>query len=439
MTLYLNDGRPPTESSSHAYLLGLAEDLRIEATSLGVSLTPPTRGSDFRSVLEAYRADRRLVVGALDDLFEVARSYVSMEEFWEDAELQVRGESDHAFWDSYENGLRRRMEALVARTFGSQNAVLTTSGMAALDVALRSRLRPGDRLLVHNRSYFETSELIAALYGPWSVQVVGCDATDPDSLTAAIAGGIDVALVETVVNGPCVEVPRLDILLAAEVPVVLDNSAVGWALPASLLADQDLVVIESGTKYLCRQASIGVALGDAWVDAIRAVTRQTGVALQGRALHHIRPGEVSRIRERLALHADRLERFVAVVCDLASEELQAISARDGAEGRLDPLSRVLATKARGSMVYLRFRHSASNDEDAYRKAVAQWNEAVSGHRIRAGFGWTETSARAYGRDRLNTSEGDAFIRISVGIEPAADVETMAEVMVEALLSARTSK
>lgn len=439
-----NRAVPPSSAPSTAqYLAGLAADLRAEAKGLGIvgrdidglDTVEPGTGT-FVSDVRSYRRAREAVANALHRRFEIAQGYRSMEEFWEDATRQERGESDFAFWDTYENGYRRRIEQLIALTFGMKQAVAINSGMAAIDVALRSRLYPGSRLLVHNRAYFETSELIDHVLPAWGVEVVRTDMTDREAVAAAIRRRPDAALVETVVSGPSVDIPYLELLIDAEVPVVLDNSAVGFGLPGSILADfSRVVVVESGTKYMCRDASVGVVLGGAWAEDARLMTRRTGIGLQGRGLHYVRPGEVARLRDRLVLHSHRLTRFVETLRDDSDGMLVVTTAVDGAGGRDDLLPRLIRDGARGCLAYLRYRRPPPDPEAAYRTGVARWAATSGGHRVRAGFGWTDTCTRAYGADRLNTVAGLAFVRVSVGIEPEEDVVSMASAMARHLIAA----
>jgi cystathionine beta-lyase/cystathionine gamma-synthase len=435
--------QPPAAPSTTHYLACLAAELRIEANNLGVSIEDIHRldqveagTATFRSAMGAYRRVRHAVADALHRRFEIAQGYRSMEEFWEDAVRQERGDSDLAFWDSYENGYRRRIEQVIAATFGAERAVAVNSGMAAIDVVLRSRLQPGSRLLVHERAYFETTELIDHLLAPCGVEVVRTDMTDRDALAAAARQRPDAALVETVVSGPSVDIPHLDVLIDSGVPVLLDNSAIGFALPGSILsAGGEVVIVESGTKYLCREASVGVVLGAAWAEEARATTRRTGVGLQGRGLHHVRPGEIAHVRDRLLIHTHRLSRFVERLRDESDALLTVTTALNGAEGRGDLLARLVHAGAGGCTAYVRYRRPPPDVETACRRGVAGWAAAIGGRRIRAGFGWTDTSARAYGADRLNTAAGHAFVRVSVGIEPEEDVVGMASAMAHHLITA----
>jgi len=421
----------PDSTGYLAQLAGaLTEEYRAEGFAVPSGLAEAADGGlAFRPLLERYRAAAGQLAGLLDSSFEAAAAYRSMEEFWADAEQQEQGLSPRTYWDSYENGRRRRAEHLAAAAFGSEQAVLVNAGMSALDVAVRaSGARPGDTLLVHDRMYFETRDLLDALYLPWGLRTVPVDLRDAEAVTAAIARHSPVlALAELALNGPRCDVPVLEPLRAAGIRTVLDCSALGHGtVPAELMAGPDTLYVESGMKYLTRAAGSGVVYGwGEWGEAARLCARRTGQQLQGRALHRIRPGEVAACRRRLALHSARRRRFVDTL-ERCWPDLVVTDARRAVAGRQDLLARAVERGADGCMAFVALPEGAAADpEAAHRALVAEWAGAWEEPRVRAGFGWTLTTGRAYGRDPLNTALGECFTRISVGIEPEQQIDDLA--------------
>ncbi|BBA95576.1 hypothetical protein RVR_488 [Actinacidiphila reveromycinica] len=430
----------PAATDSAAHLAGLAAGLLAEYRHERLPAPPglaalAAGGAPFGDALDGYRAARDRLAAHLDASFEPAAAYHSMREFWDDAAAQEEGRSDRSYWDSYENGRRRRAERVAAEAFGSEQAVLVNAGMSALDVAVRaSGLRPGDRMLVHDRMYFESRDLLDGLYAPWGVRIVAADLRDPKAVADAVGEHRPaLALAELALNGPRCDVPVLEPLRDAGVRTVLDCSALGHGVrPSALLTGPHVLYVESGMKYLTRQAGAGVVYGwDEWAAQARLCARRTGQQLQGRALHRLRPAEVAACRRRLAIHAARRERFAGTLSRLAPD-LLVTDATSGAAGRDDLTARAVLAGASGCMVFVRLPEGRGGDhEEAHRAIVADWARRTGAPGVRAGFGWTRTTCRAYGRDTLNTGLGECFTRVSVGIEPPEDVERAAGHLAEA--------
>ncbi|MEU4771524.1 PLP-dependent transferase [Micromonospora sp. NPDC023644] len=432
---------------SLAYLDQLAGHLGAEVRTLTTDLAlDPARAeevvrlagavpaaTDFDTALATYRRARNLLATMLDDGYALAAAYRDMDEFWADAARQETGDSLATYWDSYEHGLRRRLEGTLAATYGCEQAVLVNTGMSAIDVALRSlRLPPGSRLLVHERAYFETSDYLQEVLAPTGVAAVPVDLTDAATITASVATHQpDAILLETVLNGPACDIPALSTALSCGIPLVLDISTVGHGVPEGLRGSTTapLIAVESGAKYLTRQASSGVLYG--WSEAItaaRLTARRTGQQLTGRALHRLRVGEILTSARRISLHAERTAQFVEVLGSLPALTVTSAASVPAAG---DALREQLGKSAPGSLCYVRLPVAERDADQAHRECVSRWQELVGGRRIRAGFGWTATTARSYGRDALNTAAGQAFVRVSVGIEPAPVVRELATAFVRA--------
>lgn len=422
--------------SSAEYMRQLARFLLDEAACSGMtgpgisalqSLWP---NSSYEELLRGYRQARVEVVRALDAHFEVATAYHSMDEFWADSARQEVGDSLNAYWDSYENGRRRYLEQRLANAFGTPEAVLLNTGMSAIDVALRSlRLPEGASILLHEKAYFETTDLIENVLGR-SVAATVVDMRDEKATARALAAcKPTVVIVETALNGPRCDVPVLEPLLASGVPLIIDNSAIGHSLSwpdLTEVATGDTIVVESATKYLTRSASAGVLYGTgSWIAEARLCARRVGQQLQGRALHHLRAGEIQLCRQRALLQGHRARQFERQLRECLPGAV-VTSAASGAAGRGDSLARLIAG-SRGCMVFVRLGDQRTA-ERRHRTCVARWSaECSAAPRVRAGFGWTETSGRSYGADPLNTKSGESFIRISVGCEPESEIERIAGV------------
>jgi len=145
------------------------------------------------------------------------------------------------------------LEHVLARAEGGVGAVVTGSGMAAIQGALLATgLTAGDKILVAQDLYGATASLLRTVFAPLGIQVVFKD------LCCSGAGEIireeepDVVLVETISN-PLVKVTDLDAISAAtrEVGAVsmIDSTFCTPYLVQPLAHGFDMVV-HSATKYI---------------------------------------------------------------------------------------------------------------------------------------------------------------------------------------------
>lgn len=431
------DQRLASDAAVHAHLAQLASGLGDEIGALngGNGLAAPSiarleaalsdPAADFYDVADLYReaaGEKAVWVGRRA---EIAARYDSMDAFWHDAAEQQRGRSPRTFWDSYEHGRRRQLEAVLADAYGADEAVLVNSGMAALDVALgAAELRPGCRVLVHERAYFETAEYLEYVAARRGIEVVRVDMTAAERVDDALRAHDPAAiLVETSLNCPPCDAPVLtDALLGHRALLVVDNSLLSHAVPVHRLLDRNRVlVVESAIKYLTRTCMGGVVYGsgDA-ITAARCYARRIGVQLQERAFAGLQVAELLTARERVALHGRNNRAFVAA---LAGERWAWVrTATSSIEGRRDPLARAVRTAGAGALVYACIGGAGASDQAAvHRRLIAEWvrRARLRGLRldVRAGFGWDETTVRAYESSALNQQDAPVYVRVSLGIEP----------------------
>lgn len=397
-------------------------------------LDPPA----WRARWQRYGALVHAKAALLNAGAEIAQRYESMEEFWADADAQLAAASPRTFWDTYEHGRRRGLEAQLARIYGAPEALLLNSGMSAVAVALGSRtLRSGARLLTGERSYFETTDYLERFVRACGIEVVRAPIERPGVLAAALRElRPEVALLETVTNVPSVPVARGIEQWSREggsTFLVIDNSAQGhltrWSEVLEGAWDRALVV-ESGTKYLTQECMAGVVYGggEAFA-AARHLARATGQQLQEKAFSYLCEAELERVGEKLARHSSNARAFAAELREAGSFALVHTldSCATDEERRGFPFGAGV-----GALVFLALSSrstGAATLEARHREVLRRWRARARAAGleldIRAGFGWINTSARVYESSRLNQDDAPCYLRVSLGVEPTSTIRALA--------------
>lgn len=151
------------------------------------------------------------------------------------------------------NPTRDSFTEQLAAVEGAKHAIAFSSGLAAIDVLLRSTLKPGDAILIGNDVYGGTYRLLAKVFVPWGVELDVVDITDPAAVNTALARKpYRYIWVETPSN-PLLGIT--DIALTAALAhehgtrVVVDNTFASPVLQHPLADGADAVVY-STTKYI---------------------------------------------------------------------------------------------------------------------------------------------------------------------------------------------
>ncbi|MEE0654290.1 MAG: cystathionine gamma-synthase [Bifidobacterium criceti] len=151
------------------------------------------------------------------------------------------------------NPTRDSFTEQLAAVEGAKHAIAFSSGLAAIDVLLRSTLKPGDAILIGNDVYGGTYRLLAKVFVPWGVDLDVVDITDPSAVSTALARkSYRYIWVETPSN-PLLNIT--DIALASALAhehgtrVVVDNTFASPVLQHPLDDGAD-VVVYSTTKYI---------------------------------------------------------------------------------------------------------------------------------------------------------------------------------------------
>ncbi len=177
--------------------------------------------------------------------------------FWDKPERQEYGR--------YGNPTVHAVEAKLAALDGGEDAVLVSSGMAAITTTLLILLRPGDHLITTADTYRRTRTFCSTYLQRWGVQVTVVPPGDDEAMEAAIRPETRYILSETPTN-PFLRVLDLECLVALAqkygLRTIIDST---FATPFNLnpLAYGVDLVIHSVTKYLAGHNDLlaGVIIG----------------------------------------------------------------------------------------------------------------------------------------------------------------------------------
>jgi cystathionine gamma-synthase len=340
-----------------------------------------------------------------------------------DYDAVARGERPGYYYGRNSNSNREMLEHAVAELEGAEAGVATASGMAALHAAILSVAPKPTTIVATRELYGGTAALLGQDFEPFGYEVRFVDATDVEAVRAALPGA-GLLLLETITNPLC-RVPDLQAIAAiardARVPLLVDNTFASpvFCRPMELGAT---VVMHSATKYIGGHSDLmaGIVVGPgAVMDEVRRRTVRTGTPLSPfdawLALRGLRTLDV-RMRKHnenaLAL-AEALTR-VPGVARVHHPLLSTSPYREVA-------SRVLCEGAGGMMAF---------DLEGGRPAVQTMIERFAMVTFAASLGGVETTISypeltshrgLTAEERAELQVGAGTVRVSVGIESAADI------------------
>ena len=309
-----------------------------------------------------------------------------------------------ATYSRYGNPTWTRYEEALGSLEGAE-AVLFSSGMAAVAALLLTQLRPGSVLAMDHGCYHSVRHLARTYFEPRGVEV----RLAPPAELAGAAEGADLLWMETPSN-PALEVYDVAALTKGDTVTVVDNTTVGPLLqrPLDLGADYSLT---SATKHLSGHADLLLGYvttrDPERAQALRAWRTHAG-SIPG-------PFEVWLAHRSLATLALRLERG----CDNALAIARLLAARNDVAGvrypglPSDPGHEVARRQMSGYGTVVSFDLGSRERAERFLAAARLVADATS-------FGGVLSSA-----ERRARWGGDAvpegFIRFSAGCEDTADL------------------
>ena len=320
------------------------------------------------------------------------------------------------------NPTRLQAEEVVSSLEGAADTVAFTSGMAAI-TAVFELFAPGDRILCSADLYGGTVLLFDLVERKKGLVLDLVDTTDPEALRAAITPDTRAIYIETPSN-PMMNVT--DISLCAELAasvgalLIVDNTFLSpyFQNPIALGAD---IVIHSGTKYLGGHN-----------DTISGFACLKDAAL-GEKLHKIAYTMGSTLSPFDSWLMVRGIKTLAVRMERAQENALAIARWLKTQPKVKkvyyvglpehPGYEVNRKQSRGSGAMLSF---AVDSRETALKILAEvklitFAESLGGPESLITFPATQTHADVSQADREKLGITESFLRMSVGLENAADL------------------
>lgn len=332
------------------------------------------------------------------------------------------GEGRYAYSRSA-NPTRDQLADTLAKLEGGAGAVVTSSGMAAVDLVL-SQVEPGRLVVAPHDCYGGTYRLLAARAERRQFEIAFVDQSDPAAVTEALGRAPALLLIETPSN-PLMRVVDVRSLAsqakAAGAKVAVDNTFLSPALqqPISLGADY---VIHSTTKYLNGHSDVVggavIAAAPADVEALAAWANMTGVTGAPFDAYMILRGvrtlfpRIERQQQNAAAVAAFLEAHAAV----SAVHYPGLASHPGHE--------IARAQQSGFGAMLSF--DLTGGVEAVRKVV----EAVQVFSLAESLGGVEslvahpatmTHAAMSPEARAIAGIGDGLLRLSVGLESESDL------------------
>ncbi len=342
----------------------------------------------------------------------------------EQAEATFTGEIKHYQYSRFANPTVAMLETRLALLEGADACRATATGMAAVHAAMLSHLRTGDRVVASRALFGSCHWIVSTLLPRYGITTVFVDGADLAAWAEALATPTTMVLLESPSN-PMLELVDIravcDLAHASGALVVVDNVFATPMLqkPFELGAD---IVIYSCTKHIDGQGRVlgGAVLGrQKWVDdVLTPFIRNTGPSISPFNAWLLLKG-----LETLALRVNAATATASAVADhLASRpEISRVLY----PGRTDHPQYALAQKQMSGGSTLVAFELAGGKAAAFAMMNAMRLVAVSNNlgdsKSLATHPATTTHMRIGAEERARLGISDGAVRLSVGLEDAADL------------------
>ncbi|HQT76992.1 MAG TPA: O-succinylhomoserine sulfhydrylase [Rhodopila sp.] len=342
----------------------------------------------------------------------------------EQAEATFTGTIEHYQYSRFANPTLSMLEERLCLIEGAEACRTTATGMAAVNAALMSHLKAGDRVVASRALFGSCHWIVSTLLPRFGIQTEFVDGTDLDQWAQALSRPANLVLLESPSN-PMLELVDLPAVAAlahqAGAIVVVDNVFATPLLQQPLQLGAD-VVVYSCTKHIDGQGRVlgGAVLGRTkWVnETLQPFIRNTGPALSPFNAWLLLKG-----LETLALRVDASSRAAATIADFLADQ-PAVS-RVWYPFRADHPQHALARQqmtAGGTIVTFEVaggKEAAFRVMNAFRLIAISNNLGDSKSMVTHPTTTTHMRIGEAERQRLGISPG--VIRFSVGLEDPADL------------------
>ncbi|MEA2778175.1 MAG: O-succinylhomoserine sulfhydrylase [Acetobacteraceae bacterium] len=343
----------------------------------------------------------------------------------EQAEATFAGTVDHYQYSRFANPTLTMLEQRLCLIEGAEDCRTTATGMAAVNAALLSHLKTGDRVVASRALFGSCHWIVSTLLPKFGIQSEFVDGADLGQWREALSRPAQLVLVESPSN-PMLEMVDLpavaELAHAAGAIVVVDNVFATPLLQQPLKLGAD-VVVYSCTKHMDGQGRVlgGAVLGSKkWiVDVLQPFIRNTGPALSPFNAWLLLKGI-----ETLALRVDAAGRSAASVADFLAGH-PAVT-RVWYPTRSDHPQQALALKQMtGGGTVVTFEVSGGRD-GAFRVMNGFLLVALSNNlgdsKSLATHPATTTHMRIGEQERARLGITDGVIRVSIGLEDVDDIK-----------------
>jgi O-succinylhomoserine sulfhydrylase len=343
----------------------------------------------------------------------------------EQAEATFAGKVEHYQYSRFANPTLSMLEQRLCLIEGAEECRTTATGMAAVNAALLSHLKTGDRVVAARALFGSCHWIVSTLLPKFGIATEFVDGADLEQWRAALSRPTNLVLLETPSN-PMLEMVDLpavaNLAHKAGAIVVVDNVFATPLLQQPLKLGAD-VVVYSCTKHMDGQGRVlgGAILGSRkWInDVLQPFIRNTGPALSPFNAWVLLKGI-----ETLALRVDAACRSAAAIADFLAE--QPGVTRVWYPMRADHKQHALALKqmtAGGTVVTFEV---AGGKDGAFTVMNAFQLIAVSNNlgdsKSLATHPATTTHMRIGEQERARLGITDGVIRVSIGLEDPDDIK-----------------
>lgn len=375
-----------------------------------------------------HAGDRKKPTDAIPSTTPIVPATTYIYENAEQLERIFADERDGLTYSRYGTTTVSALEELVATLEGAEVAIATSSGMAAIHLAVMTALTDRPRRIVAAKQiYGTTMQMLTTVLGQHGIETAFADPCDLEAFGECIQEEPTGCVLLESTSNPLVRVPPLDRIVGlaqeAKAPVVVDATFTTPYLlrPIELGADFS---VSSSTKFL---AGHGDALGG--IVAMKA--EHHAIA---RALHRIYGGTLGALEAYLTMRGIKtLAVRMDKQCQNALRVAQALEAHPSVEAvhysglpshpDAETVGRLLPEARAGAMVSFAIRDAGRDEIYAFLNALKLIVRGTSLGDVHSLICYPAASSHRElsPKHRARLGIGDNLVRLSVGIEAAEDL------------------